>query len=89
MTGVIFDIAHWSGHDGPGIRSVVFFKGCPLRCAWCHNPESQRREPEISRFEERCRGCRACVSACPRGALAFEGGRVRREAGAGRRPDRR
>jgi pyruvate formate lyase activating enzyme len=54
--------------DGPGIRTTVFFKGCPLSCAWCHNPESQSVEPELSYDPERCLGCRACVKACPRGA---------------------
>ena len=68
MTGVVFDIAHWSGHDGPGIRSVVFFKGCPLRCAWCHNPESQRYEPELLFLQTKCILCDRCMAACPSGA---------------------
>ena len=67
MEGVIFDIARWSGHDGLGIRSVVFFKGCPLRCAWCHNPESQRSEPDLLYLEIKCIGCGRCVATCPSG----------------------
>lgn len=76
MTGVIFDVAHWSGHDGPGIRSVVFFKGCPLRCAWCHNPESQRYEPELLFIESKCILCGHCVAACPSGARQRVNGEV-------------
>lgn len=55
--------------DGPGIRSVVFFKGCPLSCVWCHNPESQRRTPELSFDAAACLGCTVCIDACPHGAL--------------------
>lgn len=50
LTGLIFDIQRFSIHDGPGIRTTVFFKGCPLRCAWCANPESQRTQPEVADF---------------------------------------
>lgn len=66
---VIFDIQRFSLHDGPGIRTTVFFKGCPLRCAWCQNPESQARRPEIAFYAERCRGCFRCRSSCPAGAI--------------------
>jgi pyruvate formate lyase activating enzyme len=52
-------------HDGPGIRTTIFFKGCPLACQWCHNPESQDFRPEILYFAERCRHCGDCVAACP------------------------
>jgi len=55
--------------DGPGIRTVVFFKGCPLRCVFCHNPETQQPEPEILFAEEHCLRCGACVRSCPRGAI--------------------
>lgn len=55
-------------HDGPGIRTTVFFKGCPLRCAWCHNPEGMAREPELSFTRQKCALCGACAVACPNGA---------------------
>jgi pyruvate formate lyase activating enzyme len=65
---VIFDLQRFSVHDGPGIRSLVFLKGCPLRCPWCANPESQRFEPELMLEAGRCIRCGACLTACPRGA---------------------
>ena len=66
---LIFEIKGNSLDDGPGIRTVVFFKGCPLSCLWCHNPESKRREGEISFDDKRCVACDACLEACPRSAL--------------------
>ncbi len=67
----VFEIERFALNDGPGIRTVVFFKGCPLRCPWCSNPESQRAEPELFYRQRRCLGCQACVEACDRGALAY------------------
>lgn len=73
--GLVFDIQHYAVTDGPGIRTVVFLKGCPLRCPWCCNPESQQPGPELRHAEPRCRACRACVSACPAGAASGAAGR--------------
>ena len=74
--GVIFNIQHFCLHDGPGIRTSVFLKGCPLRCLWCANPESQRREPQILWNWEKCVGCSACEAVCPKGAISLKKGAV-------------
>jgi len=66
-TGLIFDVQRFSLHDGPGIRTTVFLKGCPLACRWCHNPEGMRTTPEVFVTADRCIGCGACVEACPHG----------------------
>jgi len=66
------DIQRLSTEDGPGLRSTVFFKGCPLRCGWCHNPESLRFQPEVLRLESRCIGCGLCGKACVNGAQGAE-----------------
>lgn len=75
MEGVIFNIQRFSVQDGPGIRTTVFFKGCPLRCRWCHNPESQHTAREIAYHTDKCIGCGACGAVCPSGAHRFEEGR--------------
>ena len=72
--GVIFDIQKFCIHDGPGIRTTVFLKGCPLRCAWCHNPESQRQKSELLYTGHSCIGCGACLSVCPDHAHRIEDG---------------
>lgn len=72
-SGIVFDIKKFSIHDGPGIRTTVFFKGCPLSCWWCHNPESQALEPERIYWENRCIRCGACQEVCEQEAISFEG----------------
>ena len=84
MTGMIFDIQRFSLHDGPGIRTTVFMKGCPLRCRWCHNPEGLSVKPQLQFLEELCIGCGRCgnrealadAENCPAGALRICGRNV-------------
>lgn len=91
QTGTVFNIQRFSVHDGPGIRTTVFLKGCPLRCDWCHNPEGIDPEPHIATFRDRCIDCGSCreicdeknciscgkcVSACPSGARKRIGERI-------------
>lgn len=69
MKAPVFNIQRGCIHDGPGVRTTVFFKGCPLSCSWCCNPESQRAHPELSYHKETCIGCGRCVAACPHGRI--------------------
>lgn len=81
MEGTVFDIQRFSVHDGPGIRTTVFMKGCPLRCRWCHNPEGLAMPPQVQFFREACIGCNRCGGSkdlaaadhCPAGALKLVG----------------
>ena len=79
MTGTIFDIQHFSVNDGPGIRTTVFFKGCPLRCLWCHNPESYIADTQVMFHKEHCVQCGMCktdITLCPTGAKKLVGRNV-------------
>lgn len=71
--GIITHIQRFSVHDGPGIRTTVFLKGCQMGCPWCHNPESRNPHPEIQAFADRCIGCRYCVGQCEQGGHEFVG----------------
>lgn len=71
--GILFNIQGYCIHDGPGIRTSVFLKGCPLRCLWCQNPESHSFHPELLFVEERCTGCGRCVEVCPEKAIRLRG----------------
>lgn len=68
-SGMVFQFKRYSIHDGPGIRTTVFLKGCPLSCTWCHNPESCSIEPQLALFPSRCIGCFTCVDVCPEDAV--------------------
>lgn len=74
--GITFNIQKFSIHDGPGIRTTVFFKGCPLRCEWCSNPESQIKNVQILHDQSKCSYCLSCVAACPNGAITYEDNKI-------------
>lgn len=74
--GITFNIQKFSIHDGPGIRTTVFFKGCPLRCEWCSNPESQIKNVQILHDQSKCSYCLSCVAACPNVAITHEDNKI-------------
>lgn len=74
MKGTIFNIQKFCINDGPGIRTSVFLKGCPLNCIWCHNPESKSTKPELFYDTKKCIGCGACAAVCPNGCHTFVDG---------------
>ncbi|MEJ2024177.1 MAG: glycyl-radical enzyme activating protein [Deltaproteobacteria bacterium] len=80
-TATVLEIQRMSTEDGPGIRTTVFFKGCTLKCRWCHNPESISPHPQIYWTANQCIGCKTCLTVCPEGALAFteKGNRIDRD----------
>lgn len=79
MNAITFNIQKFSLHDGPGIRTTIFLKGCPLRCAWCANPESQKLQIEPIYDAKKCIQCQACVTSCPQNALHLEKGHIVRD----------
>ena len=76
MEGVVFDIQRFALHDGPGIRTTVFLKGCPLRCVWCCNPESQSSKPQLAFDATKCTGCGKCINICPQHAILEDGDKI-------------
>ncbi len=72
MTGIITDIKRLETHDGPGLRTTVFVKNCPLRCKWCANPETQKPYPELFFIARKCQSCGECVEACPQDAISMD-----------------
>lgn len=79
ITGTIFNVQKYSIHDGPGIRTTIFFKGCPLGCWWCHNPESLESKTEIIFLLNKCIGCQDCMKSCPNGAITFSDQGLKRD----------
>ncbi len=79
-TPMFFAVKRYALHDGPNLRTTVFFKGCPLRCFWCHNPEGMHDGLEVVTVQDKCIGCRECVQGCPESALSWQAGAIRRDA---------
>ena len=77
MNPFVFDIKRYAINDGPGIRTTIFFSGCPLRCVWCHNPESWDAQPHKTYKQKKCIGCQSCVEACPEGAITLTADGIR------------
>lgn len=86
MQGIVFDIRRFTVHDGPGIRSTVFTKGCPLGCVWCQNPEGRENKIDLWYFRNKCIGCLRCIDICPNKALSPQG-KEAEGLNAGNRPD--
>lgn len=74
MTGIVAGIKRSAVHDGAGLRTTVFLKGCPLRCVWCHNPETYTFKPQVGFYKAKCMSCGSCVSACPKAAISMKDG---------------
>ena len=74
MQGIVAGIKRSAVHDGAGLRTTVFLKGCPLRCVWCHNPETYEFKPQIGFYKAKCIGCGSCVTACPKKAVTMVNG---------------
>ncbi len=77
VTGTIFNVQPYSIHDGPGIRTTIFLKGCPLNCWWCQNPEARACRPQLFFDAQKCAGCGACVDVCPVHAISLQDARSR------------
>ena len=75
MKAAVFEVKRFAVHDGDGIRTTVFFSGCPLRCLWCHNPEGLSAGPQLAFYAHKCAGCGECISVCPAGAHRVTAGR--------------
>src|SRR5690554_2211914 len=75
--GIIFNIQHYSIHDGPGIRTNVFLKGCPIECLWCANPESRELSPQLTFNAEKCVACQACINVCEQNAIQYVEGKIK------------